>query len=57
MKASDIDISQPDGYKSIKLIFSSYFEFQPIVGDKKSKEDYKRTLRQIETECKVMNGH
>jgi hypothetical protein len=41
-----------DGYSAINLVFESYFEFQPIIGDKKEKEDHKRTLRLIECELK-----
>ena len=46
-----------DGYGVLKLAFQNYFDFQPVVGDKKEKEDYKRTLRLVDVEMKLLTGH
>jgi hypothetical protein len=39
------------------MVFQNYFDFQPIVGDKREKEDFKRTLRLVEFEMKLLTGH
>ena len=54
MKPGNLDMT---GYAAVDLVFQSYFQFQPIIGDKREKEDHKRTMRLKEDELKQLTGH
>ena len=54
MKPGNLNMN---GYDAVNLVFQSYFQFQPIIGDKREKEDYKRTMRLKEEELKLLTGH
>lgn len=54
MKPGNLDMN---GYDAVNLVFQSYFQFQPIIGDKREKEDHKRTMRLKEEELKLLTGH